>query len=227
MRYIGQAKRVLTRWGQHRYSLRHHSHANLALQAAFDKYGLEGLRFEVLECCAPEELDTLERAALAAYSWSQLYNMRLVAPQPERLRRKLLPAHIEAIRAANTGRIKSADELRRMSAAAKGRPVSSATRSKIAGTLTGRIVPDAVRAQISATTGSSGQLGVHWNCRLSKWLASITHQGKSLSLGAFETIEQAAAARHNCLRHIEAKPAMSRLDVIAGYRRSKRLPARK
>ena len=43
--------------------------------------------------------------------------------------------------------------------------------------------------------GTSGILGVHWHRRLGKWHAKIGVNGKTLHLGYFLTIEDAAAAR--------------------------------
>lgn len=50
-RYIGSSVNVRGRWGKHRYDLRHGKHLVPAIQAAYDKDGLSGLAFNILERC--------------------------------------------------------------------------------------------------------------------------------------------------------------------------------
>jgi hypothetical protein len=48
-----------------------------------------------------------------------------------------------------------------------------------------------------SSTNTSGYRGVHFNKRLKKnpWSANITHNGKTIHIGYFETAEQASSAR--------------------------------
>lgn len=41
----------------------------------------------------------------------------------------------------------------------------------------------------------SGVLGVSWDAQRERWFASIRHQGKSVALGRFDSLEAASAAR--------------------------------
>lgn len=43
------------RWWRHFYELRTKTHCNIKLQRVVNKYGLEGLRFEIIEICEPEK----------------------------------------------------------------------------------------------------------------------------------------------------------------------------
>ncbi len=58
-RYIGSAKNFGGRWSLHRTDLAKGTHHSRYLQRAWDKYGPDAFRFEVLEKCAPARL--LER----------------------------------------------------------------------------------------------------------------------------------------------------------------------
>ena len=50
-RYIGSSVNCDNRWSYHRSSLKGRNHRNPTLQAAYDRDGLSGLRFTVLEEC--------------------------------------------------------------------------------------------------------------------------------------------------------------------------------
>jgi len=60
--YVGSSESVGRRWSQHRTDLRGGYHANPHLQRAWDKYGERGFRLEVLEKCAPADLQNREQA---------------------------------------------------------------------------------------------------------------------------------------------------------------------
>ncbi len=45
------------------------------------------------------------------------------------------------------------------------------------------------------SSNTSGHPGVSWHKRISKWVASITHNKKRIHLGYFENLEEAIAAR--------------------------------
>ena len=49
--YIGQSKNVQYRFGQHILLLNRRIHFNKHLQYAFDKYGKENFKFDVIEYC--------------------------------------------------------------------------------------------------------------------------------------------------------------------------------
>lgn len=57
--YVGSSKDIYTRWSQHKHDLRRHTHRNVLLQRAWDKYGEDGFVFDILERTAEDRL--LER----------------------------------------------------------------------------------------------------------------------------------------------------------------------
>lgn len=66
--YIGQARCLDTRRRHHFHKLRHNTHKCGHLQAAFNKYGEAGFRFDVLKACPPHKLDTLEKHYISEFN---------------------------------------------------------------------------------------------------------------------------------------------------------------
>ena len=58
--YIGQSKQIRQRWTEHKKELRHNRHRNEYLQRAWNKYGEDNFKHEILELCSEEELDEKE-----------------------------------------------------------------------------------------------------------------------------------------------------------------------
>jgi len=54
--YIGHSKHILTRWKQHIESLEHKNHCCQRLQSTYDKYGIDGFKFEILETIRDPQL---------------------------------------------------------------------------------------------------------------------------------------------------------------------------
>lgn len=54
--YIGSSINMDKRWWKHRWHLKRNSHPNYLLQNFFNKYGLDSLRFSVLENCSVAKL---------------------------------------------------------------------------------------------------------------------------------------------------------------------------
>lgn len=52
--YIGSSNNIKNRWNQHQKSLDEGVHGNAYLQNAWNKYGAENFKFEIVEECAPE-----------------------------------------------------------------------------------------------------------------------------------------------------------------------------
>lgn len=51
--YVGSSKDILGRWRNHKKSLNDGVHGNAHLQNAWDKYGGENFKFEIIEECEP------------------------------------------------------------------------------------------------------------------------------------------------------------------------------
>lgn len=82
-RYIGSAKDLYYRMFQH---INYPSRSNIALQAAFIKYGLENFKFEVLEEIIISDdnvnskaLTDLETTYISSYNFNSLYNFKSIA----------------------------------------------------------------------------------------------------------------------------------------------------
>lgn len=60
--YVGSTTRLFSqRWGDHKVMLDHNKHANIHLQRAWNKYGSNSFKFEILETCSPELVLGLEQ----------------------------------------------------------------------------------------------------------------------------------------------------------------------
>jgi hypothetical protein len=51
------------------------------------------------------------------------------------------------------------------------------------------------RNQAIKKSNNSGVTGVHWHAQSRSWRAQVRHDGRTISLGLFKSIEEAAAAR--------------------------------
>ena len=60
-KYVGSAVKCRIRWSQHVRALISEKHANEHLQRHVAKYGIDDLRFSILQVCWPEQLIELEQ----------------------------------------------------------------------------------------------------------------------------------------------------------------------
>lgn len=51
--YVGSSKDIYNRWEEHRYALNHNNHGNIHLQRAWNKYGQNNFKFDIIETCDP------------------------------------------------------------------------------------------------------------------------------------------------------------------------------
>lgn len=56
--YIGNSVNIYSRWGLHKHLLNNNKHGSIKLQRAWNKYGEQNFRFEIIELCDPVR-DTL------------------------------------------------------------------------------------------------------------------------------------------------------------------------
>lgn len=142
-RYIGSSVDIERRFRHHRKDLVCDRHWNTYLQRAFNRYGEAAFLFEVLEEEIPvaDLLTAEQRWVDSARSWERDYGYNLNAlckrglsspegraRQAERQRGVKRPAHvIEALRAANLGRKRSAESRAKQSASTVGRKHSEET----------------------------------------------------------------------------------------------------
>lgn len=66
--YIGQARDIYRRWGNHRTNLKHNKHCNLIMQHVYNKYILDDpFQFTIVQECSIYELDSLEKDWIIKY----------------------------------------------------------------------------------------------------------------------------------------------------------------
>lgn len=66
-RYIGQSVNIKKRFYSHRYSLKKQIHINKHLQSAWNKYGRDNFKFEILKECSRDELNKYEIEFIKKY----------------------------------------------------------------------------------------------------------------------------------------------------------------
>ena len=191
-RYIGSAVNFAHRWAVHRWNLRQGSHHNPGLQAAACKYGVEALRFEVLECTGRDKSLAREQVYLDACGLRNLLNGAPIAGSQLGLRHT--PETRAAYSAARKGKPIAgwtADRRARMQPilAARG-PASSETRAKMAAAKLGRRLPEhEVQARSerlanrSTRPNASGFPGV--TRYRDRWMARLNVGRKRVHVGYF------------------------------------------
>lgn len=66
-KYIGQSMDIITRWRQHRYTMKQGKGCNPHLQNAWNKYGQDKFVFHIIEECSQEELNSREKYFIEHY----------------------------------------------------------------------------------------------------------------------------------------------------------------
>jgi group I intron endonuclease len=166
-RYIGSAVQFKQRWKKHRTMLRGGYHTCPRLQAAWNKYGEEAFRFDVLEVIPVWETLLLREQAWIdqqkpEYNHCPVAGSRLGTKASPDTRAKIGAAHKgrrlsdEAkarISAANTGKVRSAEARAKVSAARKGKPLSPEQVAK----MRGRKLSEEHKAAIAAGLKAAGR----------------------------------------------------------------------
>ena len=67
-RYIGQSMDIEARWRYHKSELRRNNHGNDYFQKAWNKYGENAFQFYILEYCASDVIDDMERHYIMLYN---------------------------------------------------------------------------------------------------------------------------------------------------------------
>lgn len=66
-KYIGLSRDIHRRWNEHRSDLRNNCHVNVYLQRAWNVYGEESFKFDIVELCDPTEICDKERYYILEY----------------------------------------------------------------------------------------------------------------------------------------------------------------
>lgn len=65
--YIGKSKNIDERWYNHVYELNHNTHPNIHLQNAWNLYGKECFKFDIICECSLDEINDLEKKYIKSY----------------------------------------------------------------------------------------------------------------------------------------------------------------
>lgn len=148
--YVGSSVCLVSRHNQHLNQLKRGVHKNDYLQNFSNKYGIDSLRFELLELCPPEKLKEVEQLWMdkhLAYERHNGFNILRLAVHngPMSPEQKALIGHANKGKTGNKkGHVFSAETLARISAANKGKnnrtgqKYSEETRRKISESLLGK-----------------------------------------------------------------------------------------
>lgn len=202
-RYIGSASNIPSRWGVHKCQLIKGKHHNSYLMHAFRKYGMDCLKFEILEICAVSELLTREQAHIDAADSGTLYNICKTAGSVAgrkhsddtraKMRTAMTPERRAQIADEKRGRTLSSATLERMTTVQRNR--SETWRKNISAGQRGRVIPADVCERMSAARNTSGFKGVYFFKRTGRWMANLRVNGTSQHLGYFDTADMANAYR--------------------------------
>ena len=127
--YVGSSVNCQRRWAQHKSAIRKGKHPAKHLMHGFQKHGSDAFTFEILEECDASML--LERENYWIAKLNPVFNVAPVAGSNrgfkhtaatiKNMRASRTPEVRAAISAAQKGRIKSAEEIARLSASLMGR----------------------------------------------------------------------------------------------------------
>jgi group I intron endonuclease len=129
--YVGFATDIERRWSKHKWGLKRNTHDNSHLQAAWNKYGSNNLKFEIIELCNVENLLDREHyyAILMKVHDRKLgYNIHPTGREGQILRSEETKQKLSK---AHTGRKRSAEHIANMSKAKLGKKLSEETLRKI------------------------------------------------------------------------------------------------
>lgn len=190
--YVGSAVNFRRRRNCHRTRLNKGVHHCPGLQNAFNKYGPEALKFEVVEFVSRENLLAREQYYLDLL-WPKLYNCARVAGSSMGV--KVTEAARKKISAALIGVKKSPEARARMSAAQKGKKLSARTRSKISQVQLGRKQSKETAAKrAKALRGSVHKDNTTGYSGVGPFRGKFRGRWNNKHLGVFATAEEAAAA---------------------------------
>jgi group I intron endonuclease len=138
--YVGSAVNIDKRWKEHKRYLNRGKHHSILLQRAWDKYGEQTFKFEILEEVSnPEHLLAYEQVYLdyyKSYECDRGYNIHKVAGSP--LGMKLSQETKQKLREINTGKKLSEEHKQKLREAKIGLKRSEETKRKIKETKTGK-----------------------------------------------------------------------------------------
>lgn len=139
-RYIGSALKINQRKNQHFIAFKYNRNHNIYLQRAYNKYGKNNFKFEILLYCSKLDLTFYEQRAIDAYDFKILYNISPTAgncvgvKHSEQSRINMSEAH--------KGKTHSPEQKAKISKIMKNRIISEEHRRKLSVANKGRIIPE-------------------------------------------------------------------------------------
>jgi group I intron endonuclease len=134
-RYIGSSINLLVRKKKHFVELKRNKHHCVYLQNAYNKYGKENFKFEIVFYCDANEVLYYEQMGLDSYNKKELYNICFIAGSCMGIKRKeesnkksseskkgikLSKEHCENLRIAHTGYIMPEEQKQKIAIANSG-----------------------------------------------------------------------------------------------------------
>ena len=193
--YVGQSIDCNHRWNTHKNDLNNFRHKNLYLQRAWLKYGEQNFKFEVIEKCNIEDLNTREQFWLDfGFAFNNLYNMAVTAENLSGYKQRKEHIDKRIFTRRSNGNFKHSEE----------------TKEKIRNKLVGKSISEETRAKMSASRkGKRYRLGTKASEKTKELLRITSSNRKHLP----ETIEKCRQAKlgHSVSQETRAKISQSLL----------------
>ena len=122
--YLGSTNNFEKRKKQHLRDLRANRHHNIHLQRAYNLYGKNSFKFEILEQCKEEDLLTLEQKYLDKYfdNGKNCYNINCIADKPPILKGKDNPNYGKSLPKSVVEKIQNTKKLNGINCKGKNNP---------------------------------------------------------------------------------------------------------
>ena len=152
--YVGSSVDIICRWYQHKTTLKNNKHHSIKLQRAYNKYGVENFKYEIIEECEVTVLFIQEQYYIDFFNcYDDGYNILPVAGS--NLGMKHSDETKEILRQKskgnknNLGRIVSNETREKIREKLKGIPLSDETKLKMSKSQKGRIMSDETKLKLS------------------------------------------------------------------------------
>lgn len=183
--YIGSALLFNRRFAKHRHELKTRKHHCKPLQSAYEKYGLENLRFEILIVCKADDLIFYEQLVIDSFRPS--YNMCKKAGSALGIKRS--PETCKRLSEANKLWVRTPEIRAAMSAGRKGMKLSEDHRIAIGNGNRGKIMSEESRRKIG-----DGNRGIKRTAEQIKQMSDV-RKGKKPSEETRKKLKAAQALR--------------------------------
>ena len=205
--YIGSSRDIKRRWKEHKHKLSNTIHPNIHLQSAWDKYGRDVFKFEILFFCKVERLIHFEQIFIDFYiwkiGWKVMYNN---VPNA----------------GSNLGYKQTEEAKMKISEAGKKRVYTSERNNKISEALMNRKLTSEHRKSLSISYMGN----IPWNRGIpcsdeQKSKISKANKGRKLSNETRKNMSEGQTGRKHFPRTQEWKDKQSKAQKLAWERKKK------